>query len=47
MYLTTRISNQTDWAQIAAMAKEGTLKVGDEIADELKTGEPVTRSRTS
>ena len=42
MYLTTRISNQTDWAQIAAMAKEGTLKVGDEIADELKTGEPVT-----
>ena len=42
MYLTTRISNQADWTQIAAMAKEGALKVGDEIADELKTGEPVT-----
>ena len=42
MYLTTRINTETDWAQIAAMAREGTLQVGDEIADELKTGEPVT-----
>ena len=42
MYLTTRVDTQTDWAQIAAMATAGTLKVGDEIADTLKTGEPVT-----
>ena len=42
MYLTTRVDTQTDWAQIAAMATAGTLKVGDEIADKLKTGEPVT-----
>ena len=42
MYFTTQTQQETDWAQIAAMAKAGQLKVGDEIADELKTGEPVT-----
>lgn len=42
MYLTTRIHTQTDWAQIAAMARAGELKVGDEISDELKSGEAVT-----
>ena len=42
MYLTTRTSAETDWQQIAAMAKAGKLKVGDEIADTLKDGEPIT-----
>lgn len=42
MYLTTRINTETDWAQIAAMGKSGTLQVGDEITDALKSGEPIT-----
>ena len=36
MYLTTRINTETDWAQVAAMAKAGTLNIGDEITDTLK-----------
>ena len=42
MYLTTRVNTQTDWAQIAAMAKADALKVGDEITDTLKDGEEIT-----
>lgn len=42
MYITTRINTETDWAQIAAMARSGELKVGDEIEDVLKNGENIT-----
>ena len=42
MYLTTRLSTETDWAQIAAMVKASRLQVGDEITDTLKSGEPIT-----
>ncbi len=42
MYLTTKTNIETDWTQIAALAKEGRLAVGDEITDALKSGEPIT-----
>ena len=42
MYITTRTHTETDWAQVAAMAKAGTLNIGDEITDTLKNGEEVT-----
>ena len=42
MYITTRMHTETDWAQVAAMAKAGTLNIGDEITDTLKNGEEVT-----
>ena len=35
MYLTTKTNIETDWTQIAALAKEGRLAVGDEITDAL------------
>lgn len=42
--ITKKRTERTDWAQVAAMAAagEGGLKVGDEIHDELTTGERIT-----
>lgn len=42
--ITKKRTERTDWAQVAAMAAagEGGLKVGDEIHDELTTGEKIT-----
>ena len=42
MYMTTKIQKETNWKQIAQMAKDGQLKVGDEIDEVLKDGEPIT-----
>ena len=42
MYITTRMQQETNWGQVAAMAKAGTLNIGDEITDTLKNGEEVT-----
>ena len=40
--ITKKRTKSTDWAQVAAMAAGGGLKVGDEIHDELTTGERIT-----
>jgi len=40
--ITKKRTESTDWAQVAAMAAGGGLKVGDEIHDELTTGERIT-----
>ena len=40
--ITRKRTEGTDWAQVAAMAAGGGLKVGDEIHDELTTGERIT-----
>ena len=40
--ITKKRTESTDWAQVKAMAAEGGLKVGDEIHDELTTGERIT-----
>ena len=42
--ITKKRTERTDWAKVAAMAAagEGGLKVGDEIHDELTTGERIT-----
>ena len=42
MYITTKTQRETNWEQVAAMAKAGTLVVGDEITETLKNGEVVT-----
>ena len=42
MYMTTKIQKETNWTQIAQMAKDGQLKVGDEMDEVLKDGEPIT-----
>ena len=42
MRFTTKIDTSSDWNTIAAKAKEGSLKVGDEIEDVLKNGEAIT-----
>ena len=42
MRFTTKIDTSSDWNTIAAKAKEGSLKVGDEIEDVLKNGEEIT-----
>ena len=42
MYMTTKIQKETNWKQIAQMAKDGQLKVGDEMDEVLKDGEPIT-----
>lgn len=40
--ITKKRTESTNWAQVAAMAAGGDLKVGDEIHDELTTGERIT-----
>lgn len=40
--ITKKRTERTDWAQVAAMAAGGGLKVEDEIHDELTTGEKIT-----
>lgn len=40
--ITKKRTESTDWAQVAAMAAGGGLKVSDEIHDELTTGERIT-----
>ena len=40
--ITKKRTESTDWAQVAAMAAGAALKVGDEIHDELTTGERIT-----
>lgn len=40
--ITKKRTESTDWAQVAAMAAGGGLMVGDEIHDELTTGERIT-----
>lgn len=40
--ITKKRTESTDWAKVAAMAAGGGLKVGDEIHDELTTGERIT-----
>lgn len=40
--ITKKRTESTDWVQVAAMAAGGGLKVGDEIHDELTTGEKIT-----
>ena len=42
MYMTTKIQKETNWKQIAQMAKDGQLKVGDEMDEVLRDGEPIT-----
>ena len=42
MRFTTKIDTSSDWNTMAAKAKEGSLKVGDEIEDVLKNGEEIT-----
>ena len=41
MFITIQTQTETDWTRIAAMAKAGALKVGDEIRDVLKNGEDI------
>ena len=40
--ITKKRTESADWAQVAAMAAGAALKVGDEIHDELTTGERIT-----
>ena len=40
--ITKKRTERTDWAQVAAMAAGGGLKVEDEIHDKLATGEKIT-----
>ena len=42
MNITTKRTEETNWNAVKAMAAAGSLKVGDEIADELLTGEKIT-----
>ena len=42
MNITTKRTEETNWDAVKAMAAAGSLKVGDEIADELLTGEKIT-----
>ena len=42
MNITTKRTEETNWNAVKAMVAAGSLKVGDEIADELLTGKKIT-----